>query len=213
MIYTNHASWWDPLVGLLIACDYFPHRKSYAPIDAEAVQKYKFLLRLGFYPVETHNKRGAVSFLNHSRSILSQPDSILWLTPQGCFADVRRPPEFRPGLGHLPRSTSGAWFVPLAIEYSFWEERLPEVFARFGEPLWLGNEQPLQTHASEWTTRFEQELASAQRALALQVINRDPQAFHEMLRGRAGVGGIYDWWRSFVALVRGRKLVLAHGNK
>ena len=48
VVYLHHASWWDPLVGLLLAREWFPHRTLYAPIDAQALRQYRFFARLGF---------------------------------------------------------------------------------------------------------------------------------------------------------------------
>ncbi len=38
VIYSNHASWWDPLVGLVLLREYFAQRTIYAPIDAEMLK-------------------------------------------------------------------------------------------------------------------------------------------------------------------------------
>src|SRR5271168_2379987 len=39
IIVLNHPSWWDPLVGLLLA-ELFPDRAHYAPMDANALGRY-----------------------------------------------------------------------------------------------------------------------------------------------------------------------------
>ncbi|MFN7141955.1 MAG: hypothetical protein ACK4UN_21760 [Limisphaerales bacterium] len=51
VIFLNHASWWDPLVSLLVAQRFFRERRSFAPIDACALQQYQFFARLGFFGV------------------------------------------------------------------------------------------------------------------------------------------------------------------
>ena len=43
-------------------------------------------------------------------------------------------------LAHSPRSLRTRLFVPLAIEYTFWNEPRPEILVSFGEPIIPGNE-------------------------------------------------------------------------
>jgi 1-acyl-sn-glycerol-3-phosphate acyltransferase len=135
-VFANHASWWDPLVCLLLAAEYFPGRASFAPIDARALQRYRLLERFGFFPVEVRSARGAAAFVQNASTILESPKRILWLTPQGKFTDVReRPVSFQRGLAHLAGRVGPSVFLPIALEYTFWEERTPEVLLAFGTPL------------------------------------------------------------------------------
>ena len=74
-------------------------------------------LKLGFFGIEQNDRRGAVQFLRNAESILSQSDSVLALTPQSRFCDVRqRPLQFRPGIGHLAARVERAAFLPMAVE-------------------------------------------------------------------------------------------------
>ena len=213
VIYSNHASWWDPLTCLVLAKEFFAERTGFAPIDAGALKRYPFFRKLGFFPVETGSARGAVQFLQTSQAVLIDPRHMLWLTPQGRFADVReRPANFQAGLGHLARRVEHAAFVPLALEYVFWEERLPEVLARFGEPLPVPAESGAHD-AHTWTHVLEQHLEANQNALAYEVLRRDPTDFQTVLRGGAGQGGVYDWWRGLKARVRGETFTKEHGDK
>src|SRR4051794_37838764 len=112
VIYTNHASWWDPLVGLVLKEAFFTERALYAPIDAGMLARYRMFAKLGFFGVEQHSRRGAVQFLRASEVILQSPRNILAVTPQGRFVDVReRPVRFQPGLGHLATRARRALFL------------------------------------------------------------------------------------------------------
>lgn len=211
VIYTNHASWWDPMVAILLASRFFPGRTSFAPIDAAALQKYKFFQHLGFFPVAQGNHRGAAQFLRGADAVLRHPRHILWITPQGRFADVREPAKFHLGLGHLPALLESGSFVPVAIEYSFWEERLPEIFVRFGPPFEFSGALPRSADARLMTAFFEGALSSTQQVLATEVLSRDKGHFEELFRGQAGVGSVYDWWRRARSAVRGQTFALEHG--
>src|SRR3982751_2339035 len=72
IVYFNHPSWWDPLICLRLAEQFFPGRNHYAPLDAAALRKYSFFERLGFFGVELGSARGARRFLTVSQQVLSR---------------------------------------------------------------------------------------------------------------------------------------------
>jgi hypothetical protein len=57
---------------------------------------------------------------------------------------------------------------------------------------------------------LEQRLTETMDALARDAISRDPGLFREIVRGRVGVGGIYDVWRRMAAMAGFRRAQLAH---
>ena len=140
LVYLNHPSWWDPLAVVLLIDRYFPHRPGYGPIDAEALGRYRFMEKLGFFGIDPATRAGAAKFLRIGGEVLRTPNQTLWVTAQGFFTDVRqRPIELRPGVAHLARKATGAVAVPLAVEYPFWFERRPEMLLTFGKPVELGD--------------------------------------------------------------------------
>lgn len=184
VIFLNHASWWDPLVCLFLSRKFFPGRCSFAPIDEQMLKRYQFFKRLGFFGVEPNSTRGAFSFLRNVDAILKSPHHMLWLTPQGKFADVReRPAVLKSGLGVVAgRLTLGA-FLPLAIEYPFWSEPKPEALISFGEPIITG---PIPTRSpNEWTTILGQALEKTQDELARYSKKREER---DWIMLRAGSG-------------------------
>ncbi len=212
VVFFNHPSWWDPLVAIFLAQHLMPERRHYGPIDAEALSRYRFFQRLGFFGVTPGTRRGAATFLRVSQAILSQPKSVLWVTPEGRFSDPRqRPVQLQPGLGGLARRVDGVVFVPLAIEYVFWEERFSEILLRFGEAMPMSSAGKLESEV--YTERFAQQLEVTQDALAREACRRDPADFETLLRGRVGVGAIYDTWRALRARLRGEGKTFrrAHG--
>jgi len=188
----------------------FANRQAFAPIDAAALRQYRFFARLGFFGVEQHSARGAAQFIRAATALLAQPNTSLWLTPQGRFADVReQSPQFKAGLGHLPARIERAVFVPLALEYVFWEERKAEVLARFGAPeIISGNKLSPQ----EWTHHFEQRLQATQAALAIEAQQRQPADFRTLVHSRSGVGFAYDAWRALRAKLTGQPFHREHGD-
>lgn len=214
VLYSNHASWWDALVCLVLKQEFFPGRAAFAPIDAAMLKRYKMFGKLGFFGVEQGSGRGAIQFLRTAEAILQSPENLLAITPQGRFADVReRPVHFEAGLGHLAKRVERALFVPVALEYAFWDERLPEILVRFGEPVQVRRAHSNALNTKYWTCIFEQKLTETQDALAIETQRRDGKAFQTVLRGGAGQGGIYDVWQWLNAKLRGEQFRKEHGNQ
>lgn len=139
VVYCNHPSWWDPLTCALLATTYLAERDHWGLIEAGQLERYRFFARLGFVGIEPGTTRGARRLLDVARALGARDGATLWLTPEGRFADPReRPHRLAAGLVGLARHVPHARFVPLALEYPFGEERLPEVRALFGKPLCPG---------------------------------------------------------------------------
>jgi 1-acyl-sn-glycerol-3-phosphate acyltransferase len=209
VIYLNHASWWDPLVCLLLAREFFPDRKSFAPIDAAMLQRYGFFKHLGFFGIEPQTQSGARTFLRTTHALLTSSLNAVWITPQGRFVDVRkRPLQLEEGLGVLAVREPGAVFIPLALEYSFWTEPRPEILVSFGEPIVPGAE-PARS-GPDWTRTFGDALEAVQDELALRSARRDFNQWITLNRGRSGVNAIYNGWRRLRAQVHGEKFQPEH---
>jgi len=211
ILYTNHPSWWDPLVFLTLAAKLYPGRLSYGPIDARALGHYRFMERIGFLGIDQGTWGGSARFWRMARAALHRSDVMFWITSQGEFVDPRqRPVGIRPGVGHAAEGASRGLIVPLAVEYPFWTERFPEALAAFGPAMRLADAP--NRSAAEWNRLLAQALEATQDRLAEASQRRDPAAFRTIVSGRVGVGGIYDWIRRIAAWCRGRTFDAAHGN-
>jgi 1-acyl-sn-glycerol-3-phosphate acyltransferase len=208
LVVLNHPSWWDPLIGILLT-ELFPGRRHYAPMAAAALARYPWFERLGFYPVTAGTLRGAADFLATTLAILTQPGTAVWLTAQGQFVDPRvRPVVLRSGVAHVARRLTCGRVLPLALEYPFWEERLPEALAGFGTPLPIAE---LRGTAPSWRKRIAAALEAAQDTLAAAAQARNPRAFVTLLQGHTGVHRLYDWCRWLRACWRGQPFHAQHG--
>lgn len=206
IVYSNHPSWWDPAIFFFLQHQCFPGRAGFGPMDAEALERYPMFRRLGVFGVEP-GARGAARFLELASRVLEHPANVLWITAEGAFTDARtRPVRLRPGLGHLARRVPRAVIVPLALEYTFWNESKPEALVRFGSPM-AGDAAP---RVSDWTNRLEAALTATMDALAVAAITRDATLFEPLTRGRVGVGGPYDLWRRLRAAASGQHFEASH---
>ena len=201
ILYANHSSWWDPMVSVLLASKLMRGRRHYAPMDADALERYGLLKRIGIFPVEMKTRRGAVQFMRIGDEVLAA-GGVLWITPQGRFVDVReRPLEFKPGLAALATRTAqrlgSCTVLPLAIEYPFWNERLPETLLHFGEPVRIFVDDDTDGVQKRLATALEQ----AMEELKAMALLRDPRPFDVLHGGRAGSGGFYALGQRIRALL------------
>jgi 1-acyl-sn-glycerol-3-phosphate acyltransferase len=209
IVYANHSSWWDPMISLLLAQALLPDRKHYGPMDASALARYPILRKLGIFPVEMGSARGAAEFLRTSQAILGA-GGVIWITPQGRFVDPREAVlGFKAGLGALAVRSKGVTLLPLAIEYTFWDERLPEALLRFGKPVRIEAAES----GERATLRLEAGLAEVMEELKVASMARDAGAFRVLLRGGRGAGGFYGVGRRLRAWVSGKPLGLDHTER
>ena len=207
IVCSNHPGWWDPALLILLQDTTMPERIGFGPMDEAALNRYAVLRKMGIFGIDPASRAGAAAFLQNGLRILSDPRAVLWVTAEGTFTDARiRPVRLRAGIAHLARRVPQAIVLPLALEYVFWNERFPVALAHFGAPL---QADPARNVAG-WTSMLEQSLEAAMNALATESLSRDPARFHQLLRGRAGVGGIYDLWRHAIAVARGRRFDAHH---
>lgn len=206
----NHPSWWDPLTCILISRYLLPRHDHYAPMDATEVERYRILAHMGLFPVDKGSPRGAAQFLRAGQQILARPQSLLWVTPQGEFTDARqRPVIFRPGLSALVARLPKATVIPLAIEYTCWNERLPEILVNSGAPLHYSGPQDAVAIDAQLTAA----LAAAQDELATLALSRDASLFDTVLQGASGAGNFYALWQRLRTTGKPRIYRGQHGSQ
>lgn len=211
LVYLNHPGWWDPLVGVVLTGEFFKPRQFFAPIDAEAVEKYAVMKKLGFFPVEQQSVGGLRSFLESMQALMNRTDTAVMVTPHGQFVDVRNHQPFQPGLGHVVAGLQNVTVLPLAIEYTFWDESTPELLVQFGDPVRVRNGQP-QRSKQDWTTTFETALQQTQANLKSHAVARDASVFETIIGGQTGAGGVYDFARRIKSWFTGRQFDASHSQ-
>lgn len=211
VVYLNHPSWWDPIVCAEVSRRLLPGRSHRAPISSESLKQYRFFRHIGMFPVEQASPRGAAEFLRVAGTVLAG-DGVLWITAQGHFTDARvRPLELKSGLGALLQRSAGVTVVPLAMEYTFWNQRLPEVLLAAGEPLYVAH--PRERSAAEWTAVLQDRLQITQDELQQASLQRDEASFATLLQGRRGTAGPYALMQRMRARLRGERYNPDHQDR
>ena len=212
VLYSNHPSWWDATIYVLLGSTHFKGRRMFVPMEKAMVERYGFMRRIGAFGIDRGSREGSALFLAAATRVLAESSDILLITAQGRFVDSRaRPLDLAPGIAHVAALDPEATFVPLALDYAFWDERQPEAFLRFGAGIPAASLSGLGRE--EVRARLSAALEATMDGLAADVQGRDPRAFETLLSGRVGVGGIYDLWRRARASLTGTAFHPAHGSE
>ncbi len=212
LVYGNHPSWWDPLVAHFLNRSLFPARQFYAPIDADALEQYQVFGKLGFYGVRLNTTSGAGAFLKQSLRILEAEQTSIWITPEGRFSDVRdHSAPLMPGLAHLCTRMERGKVLPLALEYAFWEERLPVCLVKVGPGIDIASHA--DSAKSEWGDRLTSILRQTQTELSELVIARSSEPFENLIDGTKGAGFFYDSMRRAKSMFGRSKFQASHGKQ
>jgi len=215
IVVINHPSWWDPLTSILLSRFLLRQADHYAPIDALSLPRHRILAGLGLFPVEQGTPRGAVQFLRAAQHILADSNSLLWLTPQGGFTDVRtRPVIFKSGLGSLIKRLDEVTVLPLAYEYCYWNERKPEILAQCGQPLLFRRGRlrtaPVSNSGADAGEQVAAALARTQDELAALALAREPGNFTTVMGGETGVNLLQAIWMRLHAAIRAEPYGTCH---
>lgn len=193
IVVMNHASWWDPLVGLWLANRLTPRRVLSAPMELRQLRTFAFFRRLGVFGLDPDHPGAIDALTAYVQSLCAaQPRSTLWITPQGQFADVRTPVRVRPGAAAAAARLGLTRVVSVAIEYGFWTDRRPEVFLRVAQV--HAPEGPARGSTATWTRTLTDAMQANADALAALVMARDAAGFDVLLGGSAKINPLYDAW-------------------
>jgi hypothetical protein len=152
-----------------------------------------------------------MQFIRASTEIVSTPNSVLWLTPEGNFTDPRkRPLLFKDGLASLLSRLPRATVLPLALEYVYWDERLPEILVNCGNSIRITDSDKYDR--SSLNNTLTAALSATQQDLAALAITRDATRFEAIMEGGAGIGVMYDLWQRMRSGISGQQYHSEHGS-
>ncbi len=197
IVVMNHQSWWDPLTGLLVSSLLTPSRRVVGPMQADQLKKFGIFRKLGVFGIEPDNQASLEEMIRYlSWSFGHDPRGVLWITPQGQFADPRVPVRIRPGVASAAaRLLSGAppgRVVSMAVEMPFWTDKRPELLLRF-QTVECG--EAAQPSTADWTRAITRSMRENAEALAAAAMSRDLSAFVPIFGGQVGrINPLYDLW-------------------
>ncbi len=191
----NHESWWDPLVGLVLADGYAPSRVLESPIEADQLRKFRFMRKIGLFGIDPADRGSYRVFVEHACSLFErEPRTLLGLTPQGAFTDVREPVRLRPGVAAVAARLSLAGrqvrVASIACEYVFWTDKKADLLIHASV---VG--EPHRPTTAGWTRAITEAMERDRLELAELSIARDSRSFEPLLgSGGANIHPVYDLW-------------------
>jgi 1-acyl-sn-glycerol-3-phosphate acyltransferase len=191
---TNHLSWWDPLVMLVLhrteLCHGGHDRTLTAPMDIAQLRRFRFFRKLGTFGIDPDDPRSLEAMRAYlERHFADQAAPTLWINPQGRFADAREPIEVRPGTAKMAALDPRTAVVAVALEYVFWLDSKPELLIRF-EPV-----EPAARTTTGWLRALRESMETNRIALSEAAISRDPARFVHRIGGEgANVHPMYGLW-------------------
>ncbi|GAB4514855.1 MAG: lysophospholipid acyltransferase family protein [Phycisphaerales bacterium] len=198
----NHQSWWDPLVGLLISGELCPDRPGLAPMDREMLERFAILRRVAVFGLDPDDPASLDAMRTYVGDFMREhTGAALWLTPQGEFADPRTPIRLRPGAAAVAADHDGCRAVSIAIEYTFWLDKKPELFLHMSVV-----DPPDARSVAGWHRAFTRTMRSDNERLSRLVAGRSPDAFTPLLTSTGGgTSPVYNLWLR----LRGKRTDLA----
>jgi len=198
----SHASWWDPLIALVLWNRYLGSRDLLMPMDAEQLARFGFFRRLGVFGIEPDDPASLEAMRRYVLDRFEDTDRrpTLGLTPQGRFTDPREPIRLRPGAAAIAAaSPRPPRVVTVAVEYSFWQDQRPEALVAVSicEPPDPSNAPP---STADWHRAMTAAMTDATERLRVGAIARSPEAFEPIdrrLGGDARINPMMDAWLRF----------------
>jgi hypothetical protein len=170
ILYANHNTWWDGFF-VFILNKLFLQRKMYIMMLEKQLAIYSFFRGIGAFGIRKGSPGDIKKSLQYCRQILSEPNTLLCMFPQGELLEWnRRPVVFEKGLLHIiEQAPKPVHLLPLAMRPEFLEEERARVFFRFGALQSIKENSPLvsiEQYALELETlmvQIEKEIAAGGR--------------------------------------------------
>lgn len=134
IIAPNHFSWWDGFIS-----DYLSRklvkRKIHVMMLEDQLKRYWFFQKVGAYSINPANPVSMARTLKYSREIVTSPDNLVVLFPQGEIQSMNnKSVSIKEGLkllleGDIP----DIYILPLAVKFEYGRNKNPDIIARFGK--------------------------------------------------------------------------------
>ncbi|MCA9653923.1 MAG: lysophospholipid acyltransferase family protein, partial [Myxococcales bacterium] len=135
LVVSNHSSWWDPIVALVLSTRIVPS-DAHALMEAANLRRRPFFALVGAFGVDRGSRRDGARAVRHAVSLLDRPGRLVWIFPQGEERPLHeRPLVFHPGAARVAERAPAATVLPVALAYAFGAREAPELLVSIGAPL------------------------------------------------------------------------------
>ncbi len=135
LVVSNHTSWWDPLVALVVSRRALG-ADGHAMMDAKNLRRLPFFGLVGAFGVDLDDPADGARALRYARRLLDRPGRLVWIFAQGRERPItERPLGFRAGSAELARIARQARVVPVGLRYEIGGDERPVAWASIGAPI------------------------------------------------------------------------------
>jgi 1-acyl-sn-glycerol-3-phosphate acyltransferase len=131
---TNHSSWWDPLVAVLIGSHELG-LETFAMMASENLERLRFFSLVGAFGVSRDRRRDGAAATHYAASLLDRPGRSLWIYPQGETCAPMQPLRFHGGAVSIQARAPGCLVVPVGVRYEHGDDPRPTIWVAIGAPL------------------------------------------------------------------------------
>ncbi len=134
LVVSNHTSWWDALVVLLLGVRAVGAR-TYAMMDASNLRRLPFFALVGAFGVDRASASDGARSVRYAAKLLRERGQLVWIFAQGRETPATlRPLGFHGGSAAIARLAPRARVLPIALRYEHGENPDPVVWISIGAP-------------------------------------------------------------------------------
>ncbi len=126
IVICNHTNWWDALMVFMLTRA-MPHKKVFCMMEEKQLKDYRFFARLGAFSVDLTSRAKAAASVRYALRLLEQPETAMWIFPQGKICPPSEQIEPKPGTDFMAKRVPHAIVLPLALRYEFFREDRPNI--------------------------------------------------------------------------------------
>ena len=178
LLIANHSSWWDSLLALWLSQGELPAADAYGMMDASNLKRLRFFRWIGCFGVDLSSRRDGARAARYALDLLTAPNRMLWVFPQGAEQPSHLPLRFMPGAAGIAKRAPCVRVIPVAFSYVFAHDEQPHAYISIGDAMSPadGSDRLAQERAVEdQRQRIQRQLETGQEGFAT-MFEREPSA-------------------------------------
>ena len=183
IFYAQHTCWWDGLIGY---CLYWFLFKEKTNMMIEDLLSFPLLKYVGAFSIDKKSPKSILRSMQYSVEFMKNEKISLWMFPQGVIKPPNhRPLEFQKGLAFLVQKTGKVNLIPIAMQYPFLRQGLPEVMVDIGKPIIVDKD----IDKDEFTDYVEKDFTNLLDNQLKEISNGEIEKYNTFLfKKHAGLG-------------------------
>ncbi len=159
IMFAPHHNWWDGMMGYVICNRIF---KKEIRIMIEELNRFPLIRRGGAFSVNKKSPQASMPAIKYAVDCLGDPNNILYIFPEGIIKPPNhRPLELQTGMTYIAEKAAKKYgkvaLMPVAVNYCFLRENVPEILIDFGDIIHLTDDKPNRKEYTEYLGKVLEE--------------------------------------------------------